>query len=77
MRFFLCMSIFCCNFACFFVPHSSGAPGNFNFWGERSTSEYSLLKRSFGTRTRRLPAMEEANMFNPLTGIRKDLNVDN
>ncbi len=28
------------------------APENFNFWEERSTSEYSLLKRSFGTCTR-------------------------
>ena len=29
-----------------------GVPGNFNSWGERSTSEYLLLKRSFGTYTR-------------------------
>ena len=33
-----------------------GAPGNFNFWGERSNPEYFLLKQSFGTCTRGMPA---------------------
>ena len=41
------------------------------FWGERSFSEYFLLKRSFGTCMRSLPA-KKANMFNPLTGIRNN-----
>ena len=36
-----------------------GSPNNFNFWGERSCSEYLLLKRSFGTYTRSMPAVEE------------------
>lgn len=45
-----------------------GPPEICNFWGERSCFEYFLLKRSFGTRTRSLPARKEANMFNPLTG---------
>lgn len=31
---------------------SIGAPTDLNSWGERSTSEYLLLKRSFGTYTR-------------------------
>ena len=33
-----------------------GPPIIFNSWGERSCPEYLLLKRGFGTRTRRLPA---------------------
>lgn len=33
-----------------------GSPRIFNSWGERRSSEYFLLKRSFGTRTRREPA---------------------
>ena len=36
-----------------------GSPGIFNPWGERSCSEYLLLKRSFGTYTRSMPATEE------------------
>ena len=39
---------------------ADGVPGNFNVWGERSCPEYSLLKRSFGTCTRGLPANDEA-----------------
>ena len=34
------------------------APENFNFWEERSTSEYPLLKRSFGTCTRIVSARD-------------------
>ena len=29
-----------------------GSQNNFNFWGERSISEYLLLKRGFSTYTR-------------------------
>ena len=46
----------------FFALNCNRAPENFNFWGERSCSEYLLLKRSFGTYTRSLPATEEANI---------------
>ena len=37
---------------CYLLSFPSGSPRIYNPWGERSTSEYLLLKRSFGTYTR-------------------------
>ena len=40
-----------------------GVPENFNSWGERRSSEYLLLKQSFGTRTRREPARKSLQNY--------------
>ena len=41
-----------------------GVPENFNSWGERRSSEYLLLKQSFGTCTRREPATKSLQNYN-------------
>ena len=45
-----------------------GPPRIFNPWGERSSPEYLLLKRSFGTYTRGVPAKKSTRgtKSNPL-----------